>query len=133
MKTKADLSMEQLFLLRSELGHAEKSVVLAYIMLLGGHLGAHRFYMRRFVGGAIQLALFLIALIAYYIFAIALAIHDDEWTAGAGVSLAITGIAGIALLVWVIVDACNLHRWVKAHNDEKEAEIIEQIVRQSQQ
>jgi len=132
MKTRADLTMEQLFLLRSELGHVEKSAVLAYVMLLGGHLGAHRFYMRRFVSGAIQLALFLAALIAYYIFVIALAVHDDEWTAGASVSLAIAGIVGVALLAWVIVDACILHRWVKAHNEEKEAEIIQQIVRQSQ-
>jgi len=133
MKTKADLTMEQLFLLRSELGHVEKSVVLAYVMLLGGHLGAHRFYMRRFAGGIVQLFLFLVALIAYYIFIITLAVHDEEWTAGSGISLAIAGIAGLALLVWVIVDACVLHRWVKAHNDEKEAEIIAQIVRQDQE
>lgn len=133
MKTKADLTMEQLFLLRSELGHMEKSVVLAYVMLLGGHLGAHRFYMRRFASGIVQLALFLVALISYYIFAIVLAINEDEWTAGAGASIAIAGIAGFALLVWIIVDACTLHRWVKAHNDEKEAEIVAQILRQSQQ
>lgn len=133
MKTKADLTMEQLFLLRSELGHVEKSVVLAYVMLLGGHLGAHRFYMRRFASGIVQLALFLIVMIAYISFVFTLAIHDDEWTSGAGVSLAITAIAGLALTVWVIVDACILHRWVKAHNDEKEAEIIARIVGQSQQ
>ena len=130
MKTKADLSMEQLFLLRSELGHVEKSVVLAYVMLLGGHLGAHRFYMRRFASGIVQLVLFLTALIAYYAFVITLAVHDDEWSAGATTAIAIAAVAGVAVLIWVIVDACILHRWVKAFNDEKEAEIIQQIVRQ---
>lgn len=123
------MSIEQLILLQSEMRHVEKSAPLAYFMLLGGHLGLHRFYLRRFGTGAVQLALFLIAVLAYYVFAVVLALADDEWTGGVVAAAVVSGAAGLALFVWLVVDMCILNRMVKEWNAQREAEILAQLLK----
>ena len=124
-----DLSLEQLLVLQSELRHVEKSLALAYLMLLGGHLGVHRFYLRRFVSGSLQLALFLIATASYFA-AAAVSSVSEEWDA---LSLALLGVmvlAGLALFVWIIVDLFILPRMVREWNEAREAEIIRKLTGQ---
>src|SRR3546814_218169 len=75
MVTKSELSIQQLLLLNSEMKHAEKSLGLAFLMLLGGHLGLHRFYLKRFTSGTIQLVLFIVATISYFVFSFLTAIE----------------------------------------------------------
>lgn len=45
--TKNDLSTNELLVLNLEMNKREKSLVLAYLMLLVGHLGVHRFYLKK--------------------------------------------------------------------------------------
>ena len=47
MLTKQELSLNELMVFSSELRRAEKSAAIAYLMLLGGHLGLHRFYLKK--------------------------------------------------------------------------------------
>jgi hypothetical protein len=126
---KADLSLEQLILLQSEMRNAEKSLALAYFMLIGGHLGLHRFYLRRFASGAIQLVLFLLAVVAYYGSAVLYGFRDDVWTIEATAALIVSVASGAALFVWVIVDMCLLPGMVKAWNADKEKEIMQALTR----
>ncbi|TJY39852.1 TM2 domain-containing protein [Cohnella pontilimi] len=123
---KTDLSLEQLILLQSEMRHAEKSLALAYFMLIGGHLGVHRFYLRRFASGGIQLALFLVATACYFVYGIADAV-DETWRPWHAVPIAFLVLSGLALFIWIIVDMCILPRMVREWNSAKEAEIISQI------
>lgn len=123
------MSLEQLILLQSEMRNVEKSLALAYFMLIGGHLGLHRFYLRRFASGAIQLALFLLAIVAYYGSAVIYGFQEEVWTIEATASLIVSLASGLALFVWVIVDMCLLPGMVRAWNAEKEKEILQALTR----
>lgn len=129
------LSTNEMLILSSELNKREKSLALAYLMLLAGHLGVHRFYLKRAVSGVIQLVLFLIAIISYVIFTIMFSAESTMYSdpsymdIGAWiVFLLSTLISGIALTIWVIVDACLLPGMVKKWNAELEQSLIDQIV-----
>jgi hypothetical protein len=125
---KADLTIEQLIILQSEMKHAEKSLALAYFMLIGGHLGVHRFYLKRRVSGSLQLAMFVIATVLYYLFAISSSLNK-----GSTVSYLLLGLClvpAVALFIWIIVDMCLLPRIVREWNSEQERQLIERLTRQ---
>ncbi len=67
MTSRFDLTEKELLILESELRFTEKSLGLAYFMLLGGHLGLHRFYLGRRITGCIQLILFIISSFLYFL------------------------------------------------------------------
>ncbi|CAG5076213.1 TM2 domain containing protein [Thermobacillus xylanilyticus] len=123
---KRDLTLEQLLVLQSEMRHAEKSLALAYFMLLGGHLGVHRFYLKRYVSGTIQLILFLAAAFSYFT-AAAFSGVDEEWNAPAIIFLVIMLLTGLALFIWIIVDLFIMPRMVREWNEAREAEIIRKL------
>ncbi|AZS17667.1 NINE protein [Paenibacillus lutimineralis] len=129
---KQNLTTNELIVLSSEMRKREKSLVFAYLMLLMGHLGIHRLYLKRTVSGIIQLALFLVMFISYILFIVLVGIDDTL----ADSSLYIPGFiaAGIALVgfialtIWVIVDACLLPGIVRSWNSNLEQTLIAQIV-----
>ncbi|MCH1640846.1 TM2 domain-containing protein [Paenibacillus timonensis] len=130
MPTKSDLTTSELMLLNSEMNKREKSLGLAYMMLLAGHLGVHRFYLKRIASGVIQLCLFILAIGLYFGFAIAAGIEsvDSPDTAYSLLLLIPVILFGLALTVWVIVDACLLPGMVRDWNSKLEQSLIEQIV-----
>ncbi|SME94133.1 TM2 domain-containing protein [Paenibacillus barengoltzii] len=129
MWTKSDLTTSELLLLNSEMNKREKSLGLAYLMLLAGHLGVHRFYLKRIASGVIQLCLFILAIGLYFVFAIATAIEsvDSPDTSYSLFLLIPVILFGLALTVWVIVDACLLPGIVRDSNAKLEQSLIEQI------
>lgn len=115
--------MDELLILNSELRHSEKSLALAYLMLLGGHLGVHRFYLKRFGTAVAQLALFLVATATYIVGIILI-----ELAALAGVFiLGITVVNGLALFIWIIVDLFLMPRMVREWNEAVENRLLQQI------
>jgi hypothetical protein len=125
---KSDLTLEQLIILQSELKHAEKSLALAYFMLIGGHLGVHRFYLKRPVSGSLQLVLFIIATLFYYLFAIATAINEESTVPYFFLGLCL--VSAVTLFIWIIVDMCIIPRYVREWNLEQERQLIERLTRQ---
>jgi hypothetical protein len=125
---KSDLTLEQLIILQSELKHAEKSLALAYFMLIGGHLGVHRFYLKRPVSGSLQLVLFIIATLFYYLFAIATAINEESTVPYFLLGLCL--VSAVTLFIWIIVDMCIIPRYVREWNLEQERQLIERLTRQ---
>jgi TM2 domain-containing membrane protein YozV len=68
---KSDLTLNELMVFNSELRNNEKSAAVAYLLLIGGHLGAHRFYLKRTGTAIVQLILFVVATLGYFCMAIA--------------------------------------------------------------
>jgi TM2 domain-containing membrane protein YozV len=121
---KQDLSLNELLVLNSEIRDKEKSLGLAYLMLIGGHLGVHRFYLKRTSSAIVQLILFLISAICYLAFYITFGMELE--TAGV-ISLILCAAAAIALFIWIVIDLFLLPGMVKTWNEQLEREIIEQI------
>lgn len=126
---KSHLTLEQLLVLETEMRHVEKSLGLAYFLLLGGHLGVHRFYLKRYVSGTIQLVLFLVATVCYFL-AFGINAAAEEWALAAIFFLVLTFLTGGALMIWIIVDLFLMPRMVKAWNEACEAEIIRRLTGQ---
>lgn len=132
--TKYDLSVNELMLLNSELRSAEKSLALAYLMLIGGHLGVHRFYLKRFGTAIAQLVLFLLALALYVILVVMVEMasydfYDYEWSGGPIAMLVLLILAGGTLFVWVIVDLFLIPRMVREWNERVERELLDELAR----
>ncbi|QHW33149.1 TM2 domain-containing protein [Paenibacillus rhizovicinus] len=125
MLNKQDLSLEELMLLNSELRGAEKSSGVAYLMLLGGHFGLHRFYLKRKGTGAAQLALFIAAIFFYFMIAIASAVDSTPFTI---VSVTMCVLPAVALFVWIIVDLFLLPGMIRAYNQGVQQAIIAEIL-----
>jgi len=126
MLSKHDLSLNELMVFSSEMRSAEKSTAIAYLMLLGGHLGLHRFYLKRYGSGALQLALFAITMIFYMLLAVSTSIESEGLTI---ISAILFILPAIALLVWIIVDFCLLPGMLREFNGRIEQEILQEIVR----
>lgn len=126
---KHNLTLEQLLVLQTEMRHAEKSLGLAYFMLLGGHLGVHRFYLKRYISGTIQLVLFLVAALSYFL-SIAFTGVEENWNAAAIFFLVVMLLTGGALFIWLIVDLFLMSRMVREWNEAREAEIIRRLTGQ---
>jgi hypothetical protein len=122
---KNDLTANELLLLQSETNQNEKSSALAYLMLLGGHLGVHRFYLKRFVSGSIQLGLFLGTLISYFGLVF---INSNSKEIKIWFPLVFMLIFGLTLFIWIVIDACKLGRYVKEWNQIIEQKTIEEII-----
>ncbi|RRJ62376.1 TM2 domain-containing protein [Paenibacillus oralis] len=127
--TKNDLSTNELLVLNSEMNKREKSLVLSYLMLLVGHLGVHRFYLKKIATGIIQLCLSVFAFVFYFVFAIAAGIESVESpdTMVSALFLIPVVLFGLALTVWVVVDACLLPGMVREWNARLENQLIAQI------
>lgn len=128
--SKSDLSTTEMMLLNSEMNKREKSLVLAYLMLLAGHLGVHRFYMKRIASGILQLCLFVLVLVFYFIFLITFEIesYNSPDTMYFMVWMVAFLVMGLGLTVWVIVDACLLPRMVRTWNERLEQSLVSQII-----
>lgn len=124
MLAKNDLSATELLVLQSEMRSAEKSLGVAYLMLFGGHLGLHRFYVNRKASAIVQLVLFVLAIVLY----VAYGIFDAmKMEAGLIVFGILCGLCAAALTVWVIVDACLLPGMVRTWNEAEEQRLIREI------
>ncbi|MCY9514565.1 NINE protein [Paenibacillus apiarius] len=124
---KRQLSLKELAILQSEMRHQEKSLALAYLMLIGGHLGVHRFYLRRFGSAFVQLVLFVALIVFYALFGVMTAGGEMDDPAS-NVFLALTLVSFVALTIWVIVDLFLVNKMVKQWNEAREAEIIRYLV-----
>lgn len=126
------LSTNELLILSSEMNKREKSLPMAFLMLLLGHLGVHRFYLKRYVSGAVQLGLFLLVFISYIGFAVLLGLDNEmnsvTYTIPGLLALGVFILAALGLTVWVIVDACLLTGMVKRWNAELELSIAREII-----
>lgn len=122
---KSQLSVEELLLLSSEMRSREKSLALSYLMLIGGHLGIHRFYLKRPASGAFQLVLSCIAILFYIAYSFSEG-WDEEHPVYA--LLAVALVFGIAVGIWMLVDLFLIPGMVKQLNDEEERAVIGQIV-----
>lgn len=114
-------------LLNSEMRPREKSLALAYIMLIGGHLGVHRFYLRRTATAVTQLVLFVVALLGY--FTLLISSGFDPSSNVTFVGLTIMCIAGVPLFIWIIIDLFMIPRMVRQLNTQTEQEILQQLER----
>ncbi|MFF2094228.1 NINE protein [Paenibacillus sp. NPDC058174] len=127
---RSDLTLNELLVFNSEMKNVEKSAAIAYLMLIGGHLGVHRFYLKKKVSAIIQLVLFLLASGGYIFFGFMTAFIDE----GIGsvalfvVSLVLFLVPAIALLIWIIVDLCLISRMVREYNSVLEHQLVEQII-----
>jgi len=130
--SKQNLTTNELIVLSSEMRKREKSLVFAYLMLLMGHLGIHRLYLKRTVSGIIQLALFIIMFISYIMFIVLVGIDDtlvdSNLIIPGFIAMGIALVGFIALTIWVIVDACLLPGIVRSWNYNLEQTLIAQIV-----
>ncbi|ACS99793.1 NINE protein [Paenibacillus sp. JDR-2] len=124
-----DLTLNELMVFNSEMRSSEKSAAIAYLMLLGGHLGVHRFYLKRKKTAIIQLILFLIATPAYILLSIASAAEQKALQI---IGIILFALPAAALFIWVIVDLFLISRMVKEYNKEVERDLIEQIIRYRQ-
>jgi hypothetical protein len=122
--TKHDLSVNELMVLNSELRDLEKSLGIAYLMLIGGHWGIHRFYLKRKKTAFGQLALFLAAGLFYILSAVASVLQNDSFVL---LCFLLTALAAIALAIWIIVDLFLLPGMVKAWNSQVEQQLISRI------
>jgi len=126
MLSKNDLSINELMVFSSEMRSAEKSTAIAYLMLIGGHLGLHRFYLNRKGSGFLQLALFVIAVIFYVIMSVSTVMESEALII---ISVILFILPALALFVWVIVDLCLLPGMLREYNGRIEQEILQEIVR----
>ncbi|RAP76970.1 NINE protein [Paenibacillus montanisoli] len=125
MLTKKDLTLNELLILNSELRSAEKSAAVAYLMLLGGHLGLHRFYLKRIRSGVAQLLLFIAAVLFYFVFVFTSAIAEEF--AYSFLALIPCILSGVALFIWVIVDLFLLPGMLRSYNESVKQEILAAI------
>ncbi|MFB5762577.1 TM2 domain-containing protein [Paenibacillus medicaginis] len=122
--TKDQLTVNEMLILSSAMRDTEKSLALAYLMLIGGHLGVHRFYLKRIATAIVQLVLFILTTIFYIVFSIALEFESGPFMMLSGILLVLFG---GALTVWVIVDLCLMPRMVREWNERAEADIMAQL------
>lgn len=127
MLTRYELSPQELMLLNSEMRPREKSLGLAYLMLIGGHLGVHRFYLKRTATAIVQLVLFLIAALGYIVMVTTSGFGEGEVGIGTVIGLILFFVAGAPLFVWVIVDLFLIPGMVRGMNAQIEGEIMQQL------
>lgn len=129
--TKYDLSTKELMMFQSEMKSKEKSLGLAYLMLIGGHLGVHRFYLKRNGTAIAQLLLFVLSIIFYV--ALIISIEAIEIMNEPNYSLFILSIilfliCVLPLTIWIIIDLFRMPRMVREWNEREEKTLLQQIV-----
>lgn len=127
--SKHDLTTTEMLILNSEMNKREKSLALGYLMLLAGHLGVHRFYLKRIASGVIQLVLFVLTFVFYLAFGISSGLESEASpdTFYSLIFLVPLLLAGLGLTIWVIVDACMLPGMVRSWNQQLEQSLVAQI------
>lgn len=96
---KSQLDTRELLLLDSEVKSNGKSMLVGYILwYFLGLFGGHRFYMGR-TGTAITQLI-----------------------------LSITVVGMIATFIWWVIDAFNLHTWIREHNMTIESRLLQEII-----
>lgn len=132
LERKSQLDTAQLVLFESEIRKKSKNMWAAYALwYFFGGFGAHRFYLGR-KGSAIgQLIVGLIAffaLITFYVMLLQDALaYKEEYSTSTLVPVIIAIIFGIALGIWVIVDAFLVHLWVRKHNAKVEEDLLNEF------
>lgn len=124
MLNKQDLTLDEMMVFSSEMRASEKSTALAYLMLLGGHLGLHRFYLNKKGTGILQLVLFLLACVFYFGMGIGSAAESDILII---ISFILFAVPALVLFTWVIVDLFLLPRMLRVYNARVEREILLEI------
>jgi hypothetical protein len=127
MLTKHDLSVNELMVFNSEYKNAEKSAAVAYLMLLGGHLGLHRFYLNRKRSGTVQLLLFITAVFFYFMMGLASEVPGADTSSVLILTIVLFGLPALALFIWVIVDLFLMPGMIKSYNAVIERDILAQI------
>ncbi|MFD1954338.1 TM2 domain-containing protein [Paenibacillus thailandensis] len=122
---KSDLTLNELMVFNSELRNNEKSAAVAYLLLIGGHLGAHRFYLKRTGTAIVQLILFVVATLGYFCMAIA---SEFDNIAAIAASVILFAVPALILFVWVIVDLFLMSRMVREYNQKIEDDLLKQII-----
>lgn len=129
MMDKRDLTLNELMVFQSEVRAHEKSAAIAYLMLVGGHLGVHRFYLKRTGTAIAQLILFLVATGGYALTVLGSAVESEALML---FSLLLLVIPGLVLFIWIIVDLFLMPRMVREYNEKVEQHIIAQIIQHRQ-
>ncbi|MEO3947140.1 NINE protein [Gorillibacterium sp. CAU 1737] len=124
MLRKEELDLQELMLFNSEMRSRQKSLSLCFVMLLGGHLGFHRFYLKRYGTAAAQLTLFIGVVFFYILLAVAAGLELEGM-----LILSIIGMAGCALTVtvWMIVDIFLVSGMVREWNQQEETRLLQEI------
>lgn len=120
-----DLTANELLILSSEMPRHEKSLAIAYLMLLGGHWGVHRFYLKKKKSAFSQLSLFIAIIVFYLATAPAIGL-GGEAAFIVDLVLLIACLAGLG--IWIIVDLFRIPHMVREWNARAEQEVIKQIV-----
>lgn len=126
MISKDELTPNERTVLQSEAHLCGRSLGFCYLLALGGHLGIHRFYMKRNKSAALQLLLFVLAATAH----MAARTSLQEWNNAMlyyGM-MAVCVILFGGLTVWVIVDLFLLPGMVKCWNARVERDLMAQII-----
>lgn len=122
---KRDLTTNELLILHSELKQHEKSLAIAYLMLLGGHLGIHRFYLRKIGSAVAQLSLTVTLIVLYIAFCTIVDMGADTLEV---VLIILMVMCLAALIVWIIVDLFLIPRMVRSYNMLVEQDVMNQII-----
>lgn len=126
MYSKNDLDITELLLLNSELRDREKSLAIAYLMLIGGHLGIHRFYLKRYASGTGQIVLTALT-VFFYILGLASSVFSE----GLSIFLFLLCVlSAFAIFVWIIVDLFLVPGMVREWNAQLEQQLLHQIITQ---
>ncbi|WP_138495597.1 NINE protein [Paenibacillus pinistramenti] len=124
--SKQELTTNELLVLSSELRRHEKSLAIAYLMLLGGHLGVHRFYLKRTGTAITQLVLFLGAILLYFGFAVLEVLFPESLIPL--IPLCLVFLCGGTLAVWMLVDLFLIPHMVREWNERTEHQLMHQLV-----
>lgn len=121
---KSDLTLDEMMVFNSEIRGVEKSAALAYLMLIGGHLGIHRFYLKRKTSAIIQLVLFVIAAFGYFLLILATELENMPFLVS---SIILFALPALALFIWIVVDLFLISGMVREYNQKLEQELLGEI------
>lgn len=113
-------------MLRSETSLCGKSLTLCYLLVLAGHLGIHRFYMKQYKSASLQLLLFVLAATTYMAARTCLQDLDSEMLYYG--LLAVFWIIAGGLSVWIVIDLFLIPGMVKRWNERVERDLKAQII-----
>jgi len=132
-----DLNEKEILLFRSEMEYQGKSSKLAYILLIAGLFGAHRFYLNKVETACAQVALSVLAVIAYIAMVVTSSISELEgnttFTPAVTFSLLIFLATLLAIIIWLIVDLVKMPKMLGVINKEVEQQLIEKIINMRKQ
>lgn len=126
MISKDELTPTERVVLQSEAHLCGRSLGFCYLLALGGHLGIHRFYMKRYKSATLQLLLFVLAATAHMAARVSLQSLNND-ILYYGMMVVFFFLFG-GLTVWVLVDLFLLPGMVKCWNERVERDLMAQII-----